>query len=98
MTIKFQRVKRSAPRAADRASTQSSLCHSIEEGQATYVASQLQTETRAESLQIGNQQIELLGDLHEALAHHSDRRLQQFFDYWLALASERDALPSRQAI
>ncbi|HVJ42722.1 MAG TPA: PAS domain-containing protein [Dongiaceae bacterium] len=51
-----------------------------------------------EIVTIGNIGLELLGGLRLAMTQHRDRRWQQFFDYWLRLAEERGALPSRQAI
>lgn len=65
---------------------------------AVYATQPVDRERQIEILTIGDVDIEMLGGLRQALAKHRDRRCQQFFDYWLALADARRGLPSRQSI
>jgi hypothetical protein len=65
---------------------------------AVYTTQPLDREKQLEVLTIGKLHLEMQGGLRQALANHRDHRCQQFFDYWLALANERQALPSRQTI
>jgi hypothetical protein len=111
MTIKFERLKRSLSHQVEHASTESdTLGHhdgrnspsapSLEQPaiEPVFIPQQLGTHTQVEALTFGRVELEMLGYLRQTLAAHRDRRLQQFFDYWLTLAQSRDALPSRQTI
>lgn len=66
--------------------------------EAIYTLHPLANSTESDTITFGNGRLELMGGLRQALSDHHDRRLQQFFDYWLTLAEARGALPSRQTI
>lgn len=65
---------------------------------ALYTSQPIDREKQIEILTIGDMHLEMLGGLRQALADRRDCRCQQLFDYWLALANARQALPSRQTI
>ena len=102
MATKFERVKRSDTPTSDRNSIDRpafpDALGPVDGQQPTCAARPLEATEPREVIHLGGDEITLLGDLRQSLATHHDRRLQQFFDYWLALATIRGALPSRQAI
>jgi hypothetical protein len=66
--------------------------------QAIYRPTPLDDNSTRETVTIGKTRLELLGGLRAAISSHRDKRWQQFYDYWMGLAQQRGALPSRQTI
>jgi len=66
--------------------------------ESSYTPQLLSEDEQAEGIAFGPVRLDMLGGLRQALIAHRDRRLQQFFDYWLTLAEARHAFPSRQTI
>jgi len=112
MTTEFKRLNRTHPERTDRTQAQgNSSPHSdsatlaeprASGGQAVpeaiYRPTPLDETAAPDILTIGSTRLELLGGLRATIANHRDKRWPQFYDYWMQLAEQRGALPSRQAI
>lgn len=112
MTTEFKRLNRTRPERTDRTEIPSSpgphpdrttlADHQSGDAQvlpeAIYRPAPLDETSTPEIVTIGKTRLELLGGLRAALGGHRDKRWPQFYDYWMELARQRGALPSRQAI
>lgn len=110
MTTEFKRLNRTHPERTDQAQgtpathSDSPAPAQLRSGhgellpEAIYRPTPLDETAAPDILAIGRARLELLGGLRATIAGHRDRRWSQFYDYWMQLAQERGALPSRQAI
>ena len=112
MTTEFKRLNRTHPERTDRTQAQgnpsphsdsATLAEPRTGGdqaspEAIYRPTPLDETATPDILTIGSARLELLGGLRATIANHHDKRWPQFYDYWMQLAEQRGALPSRQAI
>lgn len=95
MTTNFDRSRRADPRQPAPANTSDN----DRKDQAYQVQSSADLDDSvAETLLLGDCRLDILGNLRQQMAAHRDRRLLQFFNYWLTLAQTRPGLPDRQSI